>query len=139
MTRRFKVWMTVGAAFASLNFLGGLVAAADGEPLHSGTHGGLTLVTLLLMWWFVDAARRRREATTTQALPAGIGDRLEHLEHSVDAMAIEIERIGEGQRFLTHHFTQIEGQRPPESAPAEQTNARSESARREPPRDGPHR
>lgn len=114
MTRRFKVWMTVGAAFASLNFLGGLVAAADGEPMHSGIHGGLTLVTLLVMWWFVDVNRRRREATTVQALPTVVGDRLARLEQSVDAMAIEIERIGEGQRFLTHHFTRSEAKRAPD-------------------------
>lgn len=136
MSRRFKIWMTVGAAFASLNFLGGLVAAADGEALHSGVHGGLMLVTLVVMWWFAAAIRERRESMTTQALPAGVGDRLAHLEQSVDAMAIEIERIGEGQRFLTHHFTRTGDQRPTEPARAEQTDVRPESARREPPRDG---
>lgn len=117
MTRRVKVWMTVGAAFASLNFLGGLVAAADGEAMHSGIHGALTLVTVLLMWWLVDATRQRREATTTQALPAGIGDRLQHLEQSVDAMAVELERIGEGQRFLTQHLTRSEDPKVSRGAP----------------------
>jgi hypothetical protein len=117
MTRRYKTWMTVGAAFASLNFLGGLVAASDGEPLHSGVHGGLTLVTLLLMWWYTAAIRQRREATTTQTLPAGVGDRLAHLEQSVDAMAIEIERIGEGQRFLTQHLTRGDDQKVSRGAP----------------------
>jgi len=111
VSRRFKLWMTAGAVFASLNFLGGLVAAADGEPLHSGVHGGLTLVTLFVMWWFTAAIRQRREATTTQTLPAGVGDRLAHLEQSVDAMAIEIERIGEGQRFLTQHLTRGDDQK----------------------------
>jgi hypothetical protein len=28
-------------------------------------------------------------------------DRLERIDHAVDAMAIEMERLGEGQRFLT--------------------------------------
>ncbi len=32
---------------------------------------------------------------------AGIDDRLTRIEHSVDAIAIEMERVSEGQRFLT--------------------------------------
>jgi hypothetical protein len=31
---------------------------------------------------------------------------LTHLEQSVDAVAIEVERIGEGQRFMTRFFTE---------------------------------
>jgi hypothetical protein len=31
---------------------------------------------------------------------------LTHLEQSVDAVAIEVERIGEGQRFMTRLFTE---------------------------------
>lgn len=31
----------------------------------------------------------------------GIADRLEHIERAVDTMAVEIERISEGQRFTT--------------------------------------
>ncbi len=38
--------------------------------------------------------------------------RLERLEHAVDAIAIEIERIAEGQRFVTKVFAE----RPPQSA-----------------------
>ena len=33
--------------------------------------------------------------------PALNDDRLEHLQQSVDAIAIEVERIAEGQRFTT--------------------------------------
>jgi len=33
--------------------------------------------------------------------PARHDDRLEHLQQSVDAIAIEVERIAEGQRFTT--------------------------------------
>jgi aspartate 1-decarboxylase len=29
------------------------------------------------------------------------GERLERIEHAVDAMAVEVERLGEGQRFTT--------------------------------------
>jgi hypothetical protein len=40
------------------------------------------------------------------ALPGDVNDRLTHLEQSIDAVAIEVERIGEGQRFLTRLFTE---------------------------------
>jgi hypothetical protein len=39
--------------------------------------------------------------------------RLERIEHAVEAMAIEVERIGEGQRFMT----KILAERPRESTP----------------------
>jgi hypothetical protein len=38
--------------------------------------------------------------------PGDLSDRLTHLEHTVDAVAIEIERIGEGQRFITRSFVE---------------------------------
>ncbi|HVF40154.1 MAG TPA: hypothetical protein VM939_09655 [Gemmatimonadaceae bacterium] len=39
--------------------------------------------------------------TTTMALPRELGERLFQLESTTEATALEIERIGEGQRFLT--------------------------------------
>ena len=47
--------------------------------------------------------------------------RLEHLEHAVDAIAIEIERVAEGQRFVT----KVLAERPATTAPAPE---RAESA-----------
>jgi hypothetical protein len=41
-----------------------------------------------------------------EATDPAIGDRLTHLEQSVDAVAIEVERIGEGQRFVTRLFAE---------------------------------
>jgi hypothetical protein len=48
-------------------------------------------------------ARRiwRRSARAEVALPPEMADRLAHLERGVEAIALEVERIGEGQRFLT--------------------------------------
>jgi hypothetical protein len=43
----------------------------------------------------MDARPRREE------LGAGVGERLERIEHAVDAIAVEVERIAEGQRFVT--------------------------------------
>jgi hypothetical protein len=48
-------------------------------------------------------ARRiwRRSARAEVALPAEMAERMAHLERGVEAIALEVERIGEGQRFLT--------------------------------------
>jgi hypothetical protein len=45
--------------------------------------------------------RARRAERRTGALPPLDDDRLARLEQAVDAIAIEVERIAEGQRFLT--------------------------------------
>ena len=52
---------------------------------------------------FVRALARRLEARTGMITPplAGIEDRLERIERAVEAMSIEVERISEGQRFVT--------------------------------------
>lgn len=48
-------------------------------------------------------ARRiwKRGAPVATAVPSELTDRLEAMGHTVESIAIEVERIGEGQRFLT--------------------------------------
>jgi hypothetical protein len=48
-------------------------------------------------------AHTRRLWRRGQAMPASADtdQRLERIEHAIDAMAVEIERIAEGQRFVT--------------------------------------
>ncbi len=94
MTRRSKVWLAAAVLFTLVNFAGGVFAAAQGEPLHTSTHAGLVLLGAYLVWRLAPG----REA---RARPGELSDRLTHLEQSVDAVAIEVERIGEGQRFMT--------------------------------------
>jgi hypothetical protein len=69
-------------------------------------------IFLVLMPLAIANARRlwRRPApTTTAEMPAELTDRLNRLEQAVDAVAVELERVGEGQRYVTRVFT--EGQR----------------------------
>jgi hypothetical protein len=56
-------------------------------------------------------ARRiwRRSAAVVTSFPREIADRLSRMEQAVEATAVEVERIGEGQRFLTRLFTEGEG------------------------------
>lgn len=46
-------------------------------------------------------AKRIEHGGTAPAIPAGITERLERMEQAIDSIAIEVERIAEGQRFTT--------------------------------------
>ena len=52
-------------------------------------------------------ARRiwKRTATAVTSFPQELVDRLNRLDQSMDSIAIEVERIGEGQRFVTRVLT----------------------------------
>ena len=68
-------------------------------------------------------ARRiwRRSAVAISKMPQEIYDRFSRVDQSLDAIAIEVERIGEGQRFLTR--MQAEQQRALGAGPAERIEA----------------
>jgi hypothetical protein len=51
-------------------------------------------VTKVIITW-IKRPRTQRE------LPSDVAERLERIERAVESTAIEVERIGEGQRFLT--------------------------------------
>lgn len=44
---------------------------------------------------------KRGASAITTVFPAELGERLDRLDQSMDSIAIEVERIGEGQRFVT--------------------------------------
>ena len=46
-------------------------------------------------------SRRVNAEVKNPRLPSEIGDRLERMEQAIEAVAIEVERISEGQRFTT--------------------------------------
>ena len=47
------------------------------------------------------AYARRLEAKPTASIPNDVAARLERMEQAIDSIAIEVERISEGQRFTT--------------------------------------
>jgi len=94
MTRRSKLWLTAATLFTLINILGVGFAAAAGEGPHAATHVALSLVGAFFMWRI---ERRAREPHMSGAPLAT--ERLDQLQQSVDAVAIEVERIGESQRF----------------------------------------
>jgi len=66
------------------------------------------LPTIAFMVRSVLKHRERMAEMAARGLPStsGLEERLARLEHTMDAIAIEMERVGEGQRFLTKVFAQ---------------------------------
>ena len=71
----------------------------------------------------------RKSAAAVSTLPRELVDRLLRLEQSVEATSLEVERIGEGQRFLTKLFTEGEGARAIGAGPAKPIETRQPNAR----------
>ena len=55
------------------------------------------------------AYARRLESRPSAAIPADVSARLERIEQAVDAIAIEVERVSEGQRFTTKLLAERSG------------------------------
>ena len=93
MTRRSRLWPAVVALFIFINVAGAGFAIAMGEPMHALGHAVMLLIGYV--GWLVAPWRRRKELP-----PAQLADeRIEYLQQSVDAVALEVERLGESQRF----------------------------------------
>ena len=74
----------------------------NGPPEEVFVLGGLFIVVVLLPISLAYARRIwRRSAAVVSSLPQEVMDRLTRLDQAVDAIAVEVERIGEGQRFMT--------------------------------------
>ena len=111
MTRRTRiVWTAVAAVFTAINFGGAVFAAVAQEPLHAGVHVLLGVVGLYLTWrlspWRIIDRTSQLDYSPAADLPPEQIDRLSQLEQSVDAVALEVERIGESQRYMTKVLTE---------------------------------
>ena len=123
MTRRCMVGLVVAVVSTLVNGGGMVYAAVRGEMPHAGLHAGLLLLTAYLVWRFAPMRRTRvawgQGGAALSTPNSELSDRLTHLEQSVDAVALEIERIGEGQRFVTRLFTENGTPRAPGEGTAE--------------------
>ena len=83
-----------------------------GPPEEVYVLSGIFIIVVLLPLSIAFAKRIwRKSATAITSLPRELTDRLLRLEQTVEATSLEVERIGEGQRFLTRLFTEGEGAR----------------------------
>jgi len=73
-----------------------------GPPEEAFVLGGIFMIVVLFPI-SVAFARRiwRRGAAAIASLPAELSERLQRIEEAVDAIAVEVERVGENQRYVT--------------------------------------
>ncbi|HKR10146.1 MAG TPA: hypothetical protein VJS39_13215, partial [Gemmatimonadaceae bacterium] len=64
---------------------------------------GVPLFLVMSAFYFFSRRRWKREVrrAPAAALLSADSERLQRLEHGMDAIAVEVERISEGQRFVT--------------------------------------
>ena len=96
------------AAVARAAAVPGSIVPPPPPPPEAGPPEEFWIITGIFMFVVVlpltiAYARRiwRRGAAVVSSLPQDIYDRFTRVEQGIDAIAIEVERIGEGQRFLT--------------------------------------
>jgi hypothetical protein len=84
----------------------------EGPPEEVFILGGMFIVVVLLPLSIAMARRIwRRGVATITSLPAELMERLTRLEQGVDAVAVEVERIGEGQRYMARMAAEDGGMR----------------------------
>jgi hypothetical protein len=76
---------------------------SDDGPEEAVAIFGAVFTTFVLFPLAIAHARRiwRRSAKAVIALPAELAERFTRLEQTVESVAIEVERVSEGQRFVT--------------------------------------
>jgi hypothetical protein len=76
-------------------------------PEEAFVLGGLFMIIVLLPLSIAMARRIwKKSSTAVAAIPSELMARLSRIEQAVDTSAVEIERIGEGQRFITKLFSE---------------------------------
>jgi hypothetical protein len=72
----------------------------------------LTAIVLSIGIPLVRGLVRRWDRQSSQpAMPQDTSERLERIEQAIEAMSIEVERIAEGQRFVTRLMADRSGER----------------------------
>jgi len=117
---KHRAWIPVAWLLSLGNLVSVWFAARPAEAWHATIHA------LLAVLFGVGAQRlMARQRTPSRAQPAIGDDRERRLEQAIDAIAVELERVGEGQRFVTKlladrglQLDRSSPSRPPSSVPA---------------------
>lgn len=94
MPRSVGPWLVTAVLFTIGNLGFAVYAGVMGESMHSGAHVALMLVGAYFTHRLLPSTVRQEQPS----VPLADG-RLDYLQQSVDAVALEVERIGEAQRF----------------------------------------
>jgi hypothetical protein len=130
MTRRAKLWRAAAVLFGIINLAGMGFALAMDEMMHAMAHVFLLFLGLgaYLLWKTVTTwatgqpgdqlAQASPLPSSGRDSPPKLGDqRIEYMQRSIDALALEVERIGEAQRFRDKNHER--GETPPLKKPDE--------------------
>ena len=101
MNLRSRIWGIGAGVFGIVNLLGALLALRMRERAHADVHLILFRLSALayLAWRAVNRGRRPQLAVDAGAADSDAADpQIEYLQQSVDALALEVERLGEAQR-----------------------------------------
>jgi hypothetical protein len=133
MTRRAKLWRAGAILFGIVNLAGMGFALAMGEMMHAMAHAFLLFVGLgaYLVWKTVTTwatTPSSDQLSQASALPSSRSDstpklsdqRIDYLQRSIDALAVEVERIGEAQRFKDKLHPERGESAPPKKLPPEE-------------------
>src|SRR5215210_2229771 len=98
MIKRSRLWRLLAWGYAFINVGGLIYAARMGEEMHGMLHLFLLLVGVA---GYIGWKLARRGVAQADHLPRAqlAEQRIEYLQQSIDAMALELERVGEAQRF----------------------------------------
>ena len=94
---KHRAWIPIAWLLSLGNVVSVWFAALPAEPWHATAHAALAVL------FGVGGQRlmaRRRARSGGEELMVG-DERMQRLETAIDAIAVEMERIGEGQRFVT--------------------------------------
>jgi hypothetical protein len=100
----------------------------EGPPVEAMV--GMLFLFAVFLPLSIAFARRiwRRSAAAVTSLPREIAERLQRMEQVIEATALEVERIGEGQRYITRLFTEGENARAIGSGAAQPIELKSAKA-----------
>jgi hypothetical protein len=114
---RFKhrAWIPVAWGLSLVNLAAVWFAAQPGEPWHATAHALLAVLFGLGAQRL--GLRRTSSADAVEVARQELDARLaspepQQVKQALDAIAVEVERIGEGQRFLTKLLTERDARSP---------------------------
>jgi hypothetical protein len=98
MIKRSKLWRWAAGLYVFINVAGLLYAWRMDEEMHAMSH---LFLLLLGIAGYIGWRLARRGTASEDHLPRAqlAEQRIEYLQQSFDAMALELERVGEAQRF----------------------------------------
>jgi len=96
MSRRFGPWRLGAALYFFINGAGAIWAAANGEVMHTWAHVALLLIGAGVYAVWRPGAQPQEEDLRAVAEAS---QRVAHLEQSLNSIALNVERIGEAQRY----------------------------------------